>query len=311
MDAQDGYKEGQSTTRPPYFNGTNYVWWSNRMENYIQSKNMQLWLIVENGPFKIVKTEGDKEVPKSTTEYVDSDLEKLEKNAKAIKLLHCALGPEEYNRVSACKTAKEIWDALRVAHEGTNQVKKARIDLLVHQYELFKMNDGESISDMSTRFTKLTNELANLGKTYSNEERNRKILRSLPSAWLPKVTAIQEAKDLAETPLEQIMGSLAVHEELLKQHSGNDAKKEKSIVLMADDKYDDDDIDPDDINVDDEMALITRGITRIFRATKGNKKWFKPRRNRNTAEASTEKKQEKLICFKCQKPGHIIRKTVP
>ena len=124
---------------------------------------MQLWLIVESGSFKIVKIEGDKEVSKSTTEYVDSDLEKLEKNAKGIKLLHCALGLEEYNIISVYKTTKEICDTLKVAHEGTNQVKKARIDLLVHQYELFKMNNGESISEMSTRFTKLTNELANLG----------------------------------------------------------------------------------------------------------------------------------------------------
>ena len=30
-------------------------------------------------------------------------------------------------------------------HEGTNEVKQSRIDLLVQQYELFTMNKDESI----------------------------------------------------------------------------------------------------------------------------------------------------------------------
>ena len=53
--------------------------------------------------------------------------------------------------------------------------KQSRIDLLVQQYELFTMNKDESIKDMFTRFTLITNELRSLGKIYSSEDLVRKV----------------------------------------------------------------------------------------------------------------------------------------
>ncbi|KAJ6923701.1 hypothetical protein NC652_017120 [Populus alba x Populus x berolinensis] len=41
----------------------------------------------------------------------------------------------------------------KVPHKGTNQVKESKIDMLVHQYELFKMHPSESITSMFTRMT--------------------------------------------------------------------------------------------------------------------------------------------------------------
>ncbi|GAV63113.1 LOW QUALITY PROTEIN: UBN2 domain-containing protein, partial [Cephalotus follicularis] len=70
---------------------------------------------------------------------------------------------------------------LEVTYEGTNQVKE-KISMLVHEYELFLMHDNESISDMFTRFTTIINSLKNLGKSYSNQELVRKILRCLPKS---------------------------------------------------------------------------------------------------------------------------------
>ncbi|GAV57824.1 zf-CCHC domain-containing protein/UBN2 domain-containing protein, partial [Cephalotus follicularis] len=49
-----------------------------------------------------------------------------------------------------------------------------------HEYELFLMHGNESISDMFTRFTTIVNSLKNFGKSYSNQELVRKILRCLP-----------------------------------------------------------------------------------------------------------------------------------
>ncbi|GAV57172.1 zf-CCHC domain-containing protein/UBN2 domain-containing protein [Cephalotus follicularis] len=64
---------------------------------------------------------------------------------------------------------------------------------------------------MFTRFTTIVNSLKNIGKNYSNQELIRKILRCLPRSWTPKVTAIEEAKDLSTLPLEQLIGSLMTH----------------------------------------------------------------------------------------------------
>ncbi|GAV77489.1 UBN2 domain-containing protein [Cephalotus follicularis] len=70
-----------------------------------------------------------------------------------------------------------MWDRLEVTYEGTNQVKEAKINMLVHEYEMFTMHDNEDIKTMFTRFTNITNALQALGKVYTNSEMVRKILR--------------------------------------------------------------------------------------------------------------------------------------
>ncbi|GAV81530.1 UBN2 domain-containing protein, partial [Cephalotus follicularis] len=57
-----------------------------------------------------------------------------------------------------------------VTYEGTNQVKEAKINMLVHEYEMFTMHDNEDIKTMFTRFTNITNALQALGKVYTNSE---------------------------------------------------------------------------------------------------------------------------------------------
>ena len=65
----------------------------------------------------------------------------------------------EMNRICQCKSAKEIWRLLEITHEGTNQVKESKINLLVHNYELFFMKENETIVEMITRFTDIVNGL--------------------------------------------------------------------------------------------------------------------------------------------------------
>ena len=103
-------------------------------------------------------------------------------NAKAKYLLTCALSKSEYDKIISCDSAKEIWDRLQVLHEGTDQVKETKINMLVHQYEMFKMLEHENIDEMTTRFMHIINQLKALGKRYTNAEMVRKILRSLSKA---------------------------------------------------------------------------------------------------------------------------------
>jgi len=77
----------------------------------------------------------------------------MKKNARAKKLLYFGLGPDEYTRISKCESVKQIWNAFCVAHEGSNQVKQSRIELLMRKYELFEISDKETVMDMYTHFT--------------------------------------------------------------------------------------------------------------------------------------------------------------
>jgi len=124
--------EGQSITRPPYFNGQHYGWWKNMMENYIQAEDHELWMLIKNGPLIPMKVIEDGITSKKKPEEFDSnDFKMMEKNAKAKKLLYFGLDPDEYTCISECESTKDIWEALQVAYESTNQVKQSRIELLM------------------------------------------------------------------------------------------------------------------------------------------------------------------------------------
>jgi len=69
------------------------------------------------------------------------------------------LNLDEFFRVSQCSSAKEMWDILEVTHEGTTDAKRARKHALIQEYELFIMQQGESIADVQKRFTHIVNHL--------------------------------------------------------------------------------------------------------------------------------------------------------
>ena len=103
-------------------------------------------------------------VPKPRHKYDEADRKNIEKGYKAKKLLVCGIGPDEFNRVSACELIKEILDFLKTTHKGTEQVKESKIDMLTSQYENFKMREGETIYEMFIKLSSITNELKSLGE---------------------------------------------------------------------------------------------------------------------------------------------------
>ena len=76
--------------------------------------------------------ERDKIAPKFRSNFSKEETEKFAKNSIALTILFCGLDSNKFNRVSTCDTAKEVWDILDTAHEGTSQVRESRINLYVH-----------------------------------------------------------------------------------------------------------------------------------------------------------------------------------
>jgi len=121
MSAPHGILEGQFMTQSPYFNGQHYNWWKNHMGNYVEADDYELWMIIKNGPLIPKKSlENGSSVPKKSEEFNAEDFRMTEKYVKAKKLLYFGVSPDEYSHISECESAKEIWDALQVAHEGTS-----------------------------------------------------------------------------------------------------------------------------------------------------------------------------------------------
>ncbi|XP_020237332.1 uncharacterized protein LOC109817258 [Cajanus cajan] len=129
----------------------------------------------------------------------------------------CALSEEEYTKVHSFRSAKQMWDTLVLTYEGSVEVKRNKLSLLARTYELFEMEESESIQPMFGRFQMIVNELSFLGRTYDNFDHIDKLLRNLPRKWRPQVTALRASKNLEKLSLEELIGLLKVHELELQQ----------------------------------------------------------------------------------------------
>ena len=104
--------EGQSTNRPPLFNGSHYPYWKTRMTIYVQAIDFQLWRVITRGPHIPIKKVDSIDIPKNEEEWDEHDMKMAEINVKAMNLLYYTLDPTEFNRISTCISVKEIWDKL-------------------------------------------------------------------------------------------------------------------------------------------------------------------------------------------------------
>ncbi|CAL9113183.1 unnamed protein product [Musa textilis] len=207
--ALNGFQEGFSVFHPPFFNGLDYTYWKTRMRVFLISLDLNLWNIVENG-FQLSS--------KPTNEWSDLEKRLFSLNAKAMNALYCSLEKTKFNRISTCETTFDIWHTLEITHEETSRVKDSKVNILMHDFEVFRMQPSETIGDIYTRFTDVINSLRALGKSFLDFELVSKILRSLPKRWDSKVTAIQEAKNLNDLSIEELGGSLMIYEMSLLEH---------------------------------------------------------------------------------------------
>ncbi|GAV64924.1 UBN2 domain-containing protein, partial [Cephalotus follicularis] len=195
------------------------------MTIFIQSLDYNLWDLIVDGPnLPTITNESGEIISKPRNEYNDDDRKIVQLNTKAKHIIICAINSNEFNRVSSCVSAKDMWDRLEVTYEGTNQVKEAKINMLVHEYEMFTMHDNEDIKTLFTRFTNITNALQALSKVYTNNEM-------------------------------ELLGSLMTHElSIIKKDDEEEMeRKKKKIVALKSSANEE--IEEDS---DQEMALITR-----------------------------------------------------
>ena len=87
----------------------------------------------------------------------------------------------------------------------------------MYEYELFNMKPQESITGMTNHLNALVTTLKKLGKHFTKEEVNKKILRILSKKdWESRVTSIEEAQDLATLSTNMLIGKLLTHELIIK-----------------------------------------------------------------------------------------------
>jgi hypothetical protein len=90
-------------------------------------------------------------------------------NSQATSILLASLCREEYNKVQGLKSAKEIWDVLKTAHEGgevTKITKRETIEGELDQFVLNKVEERQAMYNwLKTMVTKSATSGAPSGMT--------------------------------------------------------------------------------------------------------------------------------------------------
>ena len=92
------------------------------------------------------------------------------------------------------------------------------------------MHDNDTIDDMVTSFTKITNGLAFLGDVIDNDQKVMKVIRALSHSWEVKVTTLKEVNDKEEIELIGLIGNLKTYEMERKAREEMAPQKKKMIV---------------------------------------------------------------------------------
>jgi hypothetical protein len=279
--------------KPPHFNGEDYSFWSHKMHSHLFSLHPSIWEIIEN------------EMHFYSTDNLVLINEQIHKNVQATTVLLASLCMDEYNKVRGLDNAKQIWDTLKISHEGNDATMITKMELVEGELGRFVMIRGEEPTQTYNRLKPLVNKIRSYGSTrWTDHDVVRLMLRSFTVIDPHLVNLIREnpryTKMTPEEILEKIVsgrmmvkearyvddalnGPRSVYEPqpvALKATSSREALPSKVAQVEA-----------VGLN-EDEMALI---IKRFKTALKGCKEY--PNKNKSRGKRS---------CFKCGKTGHFI-----
>nr|XP_016472813.1 PREDICTED: uncharacterized protein LOC107794795 [Nicotiana tabacum] len=257
------FQEGTSQVKPPYFNGQYFSQWKR---------------VIKKWNYPLPDAAQPPADPEDIDEFTDEQMAIVQVNAKSRNLLYNTISGEEYEKISSCDTAKEMWDKLEVTYEGASKVKETHINMLIHDYEIFQMKEGESIEEMFARFSKIISDLKAFGKPYSSGD-----------------------QDLNKLSYDELRGELIAFEKTHLKKTNQEEKK-KTIAFKATTERADNDIDDDPEALQEEIVMVSRnmdGLMRRYRNTRRGR--IPPRRTRQY------NKQDKNDgkCSECGRFGHV------
>ncbi|CAM8999026.1 unnamed protein product [Rhodiola kirilowii] len=304
-------KEGQSITRPPLLDGSNFATWKPVMRSFLKSLDEKAWKAVLRGWTEpIMNNLTGEPVPKPKALWTEDEDKASMENSKAMNAIFSAVDENVMKLIINCEVAKEAWDILLTAFEGTDKVRNSRMQDVTTKFEEMKMKESESIAEYNTRVLELSNEASALGKPIDEERLVRKVLRSLPPRFAMKVTAIEEMHDISKLKLDELTGSLRTCE-----INHNFLTREvKGIALKADIPED----KPDGECTTEQLAMMAQNFGRMVRkinrrgpeqgqSSSTNFHNWKSSRSRSSdmRQESSDKGKEESQCHECKGFGHI------
>ena len=127
------------------------------------------------------------------------------------------------------------------------------------------MHDNDSIDDMVTRFTKITNDLASLGDAIDNDQKVRKVFHTLPPLWQVKSTTLKELNDKEEMELISLTSNLKTHE--MERKAREEMAPQKKMMLAFKSAPT---ISDDEEEEDEDLVLLVKNVRRMYNNAKFN-----------------------------------------
>jgi hypothetical protein len=117
------------------------------MCGHLFSLHSSIWEVVENG---IHFDSSDNAI------FIN---EQIHKNAQATTVVLASLCRDECNKVSGLDNAKQIWDTLKISHEGNDATMITKMELVEGELGRFDMKRGEEPTKTYNRLKTLVNKI--------------------------------------------------------------------------------------------------------------------------------------------------------
>jgi hypothetical protein len=282
--------------KPPTFDGEDYSRLSDMMRYHLTSLHKSIWDVVEFGV----------QVPSVGNEDYDEDevAQIVHFYSQATTILLTSLSREEYNKVQVLKSAKEIWDVLKTAHEGDEVTKITKRETIEGELGRFWLRQGEEPQEMYNRLKTLVNQVRNLGsKKWDDHEMVKVILRSLVFLNPTQVQLIRGDPRYTLISPEEVIGKFVSFELMIKgskkiiEQDGPSTPEAQPVAFKATKEKKEEStssrlpIDASKLD-NEEMTLIIKSFRQILKQRRGK----------------DYKSHSKKVCYKCGKPSHFIAK---
>jgi hypothetical protein len=132
-------------------------------------------------------------------------------NAQAMNVTIHALCIREYHRVCKLETAHEMLRKLIEAHEGTSNVKSAKLFICKGKFEKFALLPNEELKDNFSHLNNIVNELKDLEFDVPDVDISHKFLRALPPKYETIVILLVRSNLKTISPSE-VLGEVLTHD---------------------------------------------------------------------------------------------------
>ncbi|CAM8917976.1 unnamed protein product [Rhodiola kirilowii] len=119
-------KEGQSITHSPLLEGSNYACWKPKMKSFLKSLDEKAWKAILIGwTHPTMANLVGEVVPKLEALWTEDEEKASIGNSKAMNAIFSGVDENVLKLIINCEIAKEAWDILQTAYEGTNKVRNS------------------------------------------------------------------------------------------------------------------------------------------------------------------------------------------